>query len=221
MRDEFAELLDSAWEENMKMQCLANDCTRRMLTTSEQVPPSTRCQILDDYGQKLSNSGYNPAQIRKIISNGVKAYERKLGEASRKGTGVHRTAEESSGTRRRLKLIGKSSWFKPKPGSSQGDKPDSSESKIPGSMPSSQEDNSARVEGDTDKLKVRSVIFVPHTPGGTLAKRLRELLLRLAPMMGFKIKVAEQAGTHLRNKFSLTRLWEGMKCGRNDCVTCE
>ena len=54
-----------------------------------------------------------------------------------------------------------------------------------------------------------------------MTKQIRELLVHLTPMMGFKIKMAEQAGTHLRNRFSLTRLWEGTKCGRSACVTCE
>ena len=39
--------------------------------------------------------------------------------------------------------------------------------------------------------KHKSVLFVEQTADIELAKRLRELLLRLAPIMGFSIKVVE------------------------------
>ena len=45
---------DTAMPDNAKMQSLSNDCTRRMLTTSEAVEMETRCQIVDDYAQTLA-----------------------------------------------------------------------------------------------------------------------------------------------------------------------
>ena len=55
---------------------------------------------------------------------------------------------------------------------------------------------------------------------GELGSRIRELLTRLSPIMGFTIKVVENTGTSLRNKLSQSYLWEGAPCGRDDCVTC-
>ena len=43
----------------------------------------------------------------------------------------------------------------------------------------------------------KSVLYVEHTPDGELASRLRELLGRLAPTLGFEIKVVERTGTAL------------------------
>ena len=46
----------TAMPEDSKIRSLANDLTRRMLTTSERVPDSIRREIVDMYAQKLLNS---------------------------------------------------------------------------------------------------------------------------------------------------------------------
>ena len=48
----------TAMPEDSKIRSLANDLTRRMLSTSERVSDSTRREIVDMYAQKLLNSGY-------------------------------------------------------------------------------------------------------------------------------------------------------------------
>ena len=49
---------------------------------------------------------------------------------------------------------------------------------------------------------------------------MRNLIARLAPTLGFSIKVVERTGTSIRNKFSQGSLWEGTLCGREDCTPC-
>ena len=68
---------------------------------------------------------------------------------------------------------------------------------------------------------MRGVLFVEHTPGGTLAARLRETLIRVEHILGYRIKIVERAGTPLARKFPLSKLGEGAKCGRENCTTCE
>ena len=65
------------------------------------------------------------------------------------------------------------------------------------------------------------MVFVEQTPNGELARRVRETLCRLEPTMGFRVKVAERAGQTIGSKLPLTSLWDGAKCGRKDCTTCE
>ena len=69
-------------------------------------------------------------------------------------------------------------------------------------------------------LGAKTVLFVDQTPGGELAKRLRELLQRLEPTMGFSIRIVERTGTKLKDLFPLNTLWDGMKCERGDCPPC-
>ena len=40
-------------------------------------------------------------------------------------------------------------------------------------------------------LAVRTVLFVEQTPGGALARRMRELFRGLGTTLGFKVKIAE------------------------------
>ena len=59
-----------------------------------------------------------------------------------------------------------------------------------------------------------------QTVGGELARRLRDLLQRLAPVIGFTIKVVGRAGASLQSRFPQASIWEGAQCGRSQCVTC-
>ena len=84
-----------------------------MLTTSERVHDEVRRQVVDDYAQKLLNSGYSIESTRKIIIAGLKGYERKLRNSRKEGgSKLLRTAKESYKTRTRKKLLEKTEWFK-------------------------------------------------------------------------------------------------------------
>ena len=48
----------TAMSEDSKMRSLANELIRRMMTTSEKVSMEVRRKVVDDYAQKLFNSGY-------------------------------------------------------------------------------------------------------------------------------------------------------------------
>ena len=67
---------------------------------------------------------------------------------------------------------------------------------------------------------MRTVLFVEHTPGGELAKRLRGTIARLEGILGFRVKIVERTGTQIKDLFPLTNIWEGNTCGREDCVPC-
>ena len=73
---------------------------------------------------------------------------------------------------------------------------------------------------ERSRRSTRSQCCLEHTVDGELATRLRELMNRLAPTLGFGIKVVERIGTALKNLFPLTNLWEDQGCGRKDCTTC-
>ena len=104
----------SAMEENAKMKILANDLTRRLLNMSEDLGMDERVKVIDDYSQKIINSGYSRDQTRKIVINGIKAYENKLELCRRGERKLHRNAAESFGKRSRKKLLDKTEWFKDK-----------------------------------------------------------------------------------------------------------
>ena len=66
----------------------------------------------------------------------------------------------------------------------------------------------------------RTVLFVENSKGGGLASRLKELNKKLAPTLGFGVKVIERTGSSLKSRFPLSNLWDGSKCGREECTMC-
>ena len=202
----------SAMEENSKHQVLANDLVRRLCNSMEQLGEEERRRIIDGYSQKLINSGYGIDQTKKIIVNGIRGYEgkgRKL-RCVKEGRRLHRTSKESQGARERKKLLAKLNWYRSR------DKIDHYEDGRKG--------NRRNREGTGPKGAkspvFKSVLFVEQTPDGELARRLREVLQRLTPVMGFSVKVVERNGGTLQSKFQQSSLWDGTHCGREQCVTC-
>ena len=71
------------------------------------------------------------------------------------------------------------------------------------------------------KLECKTVLFV-ETPGGELAKRLRQTVSRMSKWIGFLVKVVERGGTRVDRILTSTNPWRGQqRCGRKKCVPCE
>ena len=90
--------LKSAMAENPKQQILSNDLIRRLLNTSEELGVGARCTVVDQYNQKLLNSGFRREQTRKILLNSIKGYEAKKQRRATEGRSLRSTAQGSRGT---------------------------------------------------------------------------------------------------------------------------
>ena len=218
---------DSGMDENSKMKILANDLVRRLLNTSESLGMENRIKVVDDYSQKLLNSGYRREQVQRIIVNGIKAYERKLKEHRDGIRNLHRTAGESGGARSRKKLLDKSEWFKGKRKTrkeTEEQNPEASNTIRQGGVKKSYEKykiiSYKKQQDERTDMKTRTVLFVEQTEKGRLAKSIREVLTRLESLLGFRVKVVERSGTSLRNLMPNTNPWAGSHCSRTECTTC-
>ena len=125
------------------------------------------------------------------------------------GRRIHITAEESSSGRVKKKLLGKSSWYKDR---SKVIKEESAKEPTRGK-------NVKKTVEDRD-LKTRAVLFVEQTPGGELAKKIRDQLQHMGSSLGFRIRVVERTGRNILSNFPQTSTWRGLVCGREDCITC-
>ena len=204
---------DSAMEQNTKVGILANEVMRRMLNIGGDTNLKSRWDTLDDFAVKLLTSGFSLEQSRRIILSGIRGYEGKIQRRKLEMAPLYRTSEDSGASRAKKKILGKSTWFK---GKKSGGKRTHTDLTRGGELGSGK----GRKMGNTGPLETRTVLFVEHTPDGTLAKRLREQLGRMEQTMGFKMKVVERAGTRLKDLFSLTNVWGGSQCEREDCTTC-
>ena len=83
-----------------------------MFNTSLNMPMSTRSQILDEFAQKMVNSGHSVQQRRRNILIGVKGYESKLKKCAQNNTPINRSVAGSGASRRKTKLTGKTDCFR-------------------------------------------------------------------------------------------------------------
>ena len=200
----------TAMEQNSKIQIVANDLVRRMCNTMEELGEEETLSVIDNYAQKLLNGGFDREETKGIIVRGLKGYEGRKRKCQIEGRALWRTAVESDGARSHKKLTAKTSWYKNRRKrnyykSGGGSRHEGGEPKEP---------------AKEESWEQKSILFVEQTREGELSKKLREVIQRLAPTLGFSIKVVERAGMSLKNKFPQSSLWDGAKCGRDRCTTC-
>ena len=195
----------SAMGENVKVQIVAQDLVRRLSNTMEALGSKEKARVVDEYAQKLLNSGYEEYQVRRIIVSGIKGFEGKKLRHERQGWRLRRTAAESGDTRAKKKLLAKTNWYKKKKTENLYDK---------------SKGGSRMRKGVNNYVEHKTVLFVEQTNNGELGRRLRELMERISPILGFGVKIVERNGASLKSKFPQASLWEGAHCGRAKCITC-
>ena len=199
----------TAMEQNTKIQIVSNDLVRRMCNTMEELGEQERHVVIDGYAQKLLNSGYSKEETRSIIVKGLKGYEGRKTRCKLEGRSLWRTSVESRGARLTKKLTAKTSWYKNK-----------KKNNFYAAGGGNCKRELSKKEPSTKSWEQKSILFVEQTREGELGKRLREVMQRLAPVLGFSIKVVERVGSNLKSKFPQSSLWEGTMCGRAKCITC-
>ena len=163
--------------EDAKLQILSNDLIRRLRNSSEELGKGAKIEIVDNYAQKLANSGFRGEQLRRIITNGIRGYEGKLRRCKEQGRRLHRSSTDSQGARVRKKLLSKANWFK------KGRRKEQEDQKSRGYQGAK---NLGR-RGNRE-LQIKSVLFVEQSPKGELASRLREALRKMEQPLDSKLK---------------------------------
>ena len=69
------------------------------------------------------------------------------------------------------------------------------------------------------KVRICSVLFVPQTPHGELARLLRDKMDKLAVNLGWKYKIVEKAGVSIKHKVSKSNPWALDMC--EGCLPCK
>ena len=76
-------------------------------------------------------------------------------------------------------------------------------------------------EAKCDKNEVSTVLFVPQTPHGELAQRLKLAEKELFKLCGTKVKIVERAGIGLKTVLVNPNPWAKQACGRIKCLPCQ
>ena len=77
-----------------------------------------------------------------------------------------------------------------------------------------------RGEDRKKNIKTISVMFIPYTVNGGLAKQTREAEEELGRQTGYKIKIIERTGTRIMDLLHKSNPWQGEDCRRPGCLLC-
>ena len=211
----------SAIGENTKISSLSNDLIRRLKNCSELLADNQRIKVVDSYAQKLVNSGYSWDQTVRIITSGIKGYESKRKRCLARGEPLHKSAASGAAARIKKKLTQKSAWFKDKKREeiqSPARTPVTGRTRVHQKV--GQDQGKDKVNKKKTTIRTTTVLFVEQTPGGELARRLRQLEQRLSEVTGWRVKIVERGGTTIKQVLPNTNPWAGAVCGKSDCVPC-
>ena len=64
-------------------------------------------------------------------------------------------------------------------------------------------------------------LFIPHTPHGELAKRIRAMEAENHQGRTIRFKIIEKSGVSLEQKLRRSNPWSGERCGRPNCFPCQ
>ena len=192
----------SAMSENGKVASLSQDLVRRLKNTSLGLSQEQKNEIINQYSRKLVTSGYQKEQVRRIITAGLKGFERLLERQVKGSQDIHRPAAKGAAARNKAKLLGKAKWFKPKNISKECADKHQPSARIGGRKDGKDSRRRKEEEKGGQKqtlLETTTVLFVEQTPGGILAQKFREAEVTLSKLTGFKVKIVEKTGSAVKN----------------------
>ena len=89
---------DTALNHNSLIMSLSTEVGRRLDSFSQTIPTQDKVDSLDQFRQKLANSGHSIKTIRTILVGGIKGFLRRVARCQEKGEPLHRSAKQSAGS---------------------------------------------------------------------------------------------------------------------------
>ena len=212
----------SAMGEQQRMAILSNELVRRLSNVQISIVYEEMTEILEHYTHQLKTSGYDRKQTKEIICCGVVGWKRKVERREREGRGFYRHAKATLKHRNKKKLREKSTWFKEKRKREEDEDADveiPARKRGPGEMQKTAKP--VMKDGKMQQIDVKTVMFIPFTQGGQLAKKLRDAEEKLGSITGYRMKMVERAGDKLEDLLTRADPWQGLDCGRAACLLCQ
>ena len=208
---------ESAMGIRQKLTILSNELTRRLYNVDEQLENvrEEMTEIMEKFTNQAKNSGWKQKECREMVISGYLGWKRRVAKRKREGGETYRSASCSLTTRTRMKLTGRENWYKTSKRKRDEDEEEEEEMKERYWIRKKR-----KQESKEDQAKIISVMFVPCTHGGELARRLREAETELGNQTGFKIKIVERSGTRIVDILHKANPWQGADCQRPRCLIC-
>ena len=162
--------------------------TRRLYNIDEEVPDKEAEveEVLEKFTKQLKNSGWGRKEARQMITSGYTGWQRRVEKRKEEGGSQYRSAGQSLVSRSRKKLTGREDWFRDNGMKRKREEEEDDEPRFWKKI------RTNRGEEKRKNIKTISVMFIPYTVNGTLAKQMREAEEELAKQAGIKIKIVEE-----------------------------
>ena len=161
--------------------------------------------MLDQYSKKLVTSGFPKVMIAKIVRNGILAYQKAVARHNSRKRDINEPGEIGMYLRRLGKIVDKGEWYR-----KEREEEDSdgrlTDTRWYGSFKRDRK-QARNVNMNGVQVRIGAVIFVPQTPGGELAKLLRDKIDSMAPSLGWKYRVVEKAGATIKSRVCRSNPW--------------
>ena len=219
----FVIMARSGMATQQKLQILSNELTRRLSNVNQENSELKQyTRIINQFTQELKSSEYSFRTAREIVISGIRGLRTRKRLRELKNQKFYREAHTTARHRAAKKLVSKEIWYKKqeKVLTDQTLGPE-----IPRSLPRNgtrrtKSGNQEKNKNKEHESKIKSVMFVPFTPGSELAKLLRENEEKLVELTGCKVKIVERTGTKIQELLTRSNPWKGHDCGRQNCLLC-
>ena len=185
-----------------------------MLNTETDISQEEKEKVLNNFSTKLKDSGYNRHQGDH--QGGVLGYLRRV---QRQGGERHRKSMETRKERQTNMLAGKTNWFKFKEKKTE----ERQEKEKTNRQNNKGQRETKKIETDNERQGKRqptTVMFVPRTKGGELARRLKEKEKELSKHTLQTIRIVERNRDRLEHLLVRQDPFGEEKFGRRDYLMC-
>ena len=177
--------------------------------TSQDSSQETVNKHLEEFIDTLFRSGYKRDQIRKDLIAALVGFERRKEKVKAGQQNLHRDGATIKSFTRFKKVSLKQEWYKKK-----------SRDKRP-ALRSWRNKKSSKQKSGCQNTTPVAPIFVPRTPGGALAQKVRRIEEEYNKISSRRVKVVEEGGSTLSQLLFRPDPWEGRNCMRVSCPSCK
>ena len=177
-------LANAAMSAKAMRTILTQECLRRLRNTNVQLGEEVQKKHLNNYMLKLKNSGHSLKYRKEILDSALNGFEKMLIE-DRNGTKpLFRNRNWNLNERNDLKNRKKTNWF----------------------------NNHKKKLENKSEIVYKSVLFVPPTPRGELAKQLKQREAELNKNSIERIKIVEKSGLKMEDNLVKKDPFPDEKC---------
>ena len=214
----------SSMSTQQKIQILSNELTRRIGNINILKNGTQEyMKVIEQFTQELKNSEFQFPTAREIVISGIRGLVTRNKRREQKNQPIYRTARITAHQRAHKKLVAKENWYREPEENSTAPSVEARITSCPGSGKSRSlfsQTRKTKEHENNEKPKIKSVMFVPFTPGSQLAKNLRVNEEHLSKVSNNKIKIVERTGTKLVDLLTRSNPWKGADCERENCLIC-